>query len=300
MSVVSIVIKMKGKIRKLFGNQGQYVLLLYPLSLLIVFFLIPLGILIVFSFYLNVPEGLYKPGFTLEHYNRLFTNLFFWKKLWFTIQVSFVTTVICLLVGYPVAYHLARIRSDVRRNLYMIIIIGTLWITYIVRAYAWRIVLAGVGPISKFLMWIGIFDRPHSFVPGYWAVVIGLTYVFLPYMILALYSSISRISLDLEEASLSLGANRFKTFVRIILPLSKNGIIAGFLLVFTLSVGVYVTAKILGNPSEWTVAIFIGDRIIDLLNIPYGAAMSTVLIALVIGLLVLMAKLTGVSQRGRT
>lgn len=286
---------------KFFKNKIQYVLLSYPLGMLSVFFLIPLGILFIFSFYLNVPEGLYKPGFTFEHYVRFFTSSFFLKKMRFTIEVSLITTVICLLLGYPVAYYLVRMRSDVRRNLYMIIMIGTLWITYIVRAYAWRIALAGVGPISKFLMFIGIFDQPHSFAPGYWAVVIGLTYVFLPYMILALYSSISNISMDLEEASLSLGANRFNTFMRIILPLSRGGIIAGSILVFTLSLGVYVTAKILGNPAEWTLAIFIGDTIIDLLNIPFGAAMSMMLMTLVIGSLGLMAKLTGMAgKRGRT
>jgi ABC-type spermidine/putrescine transport system permease subunit I len=180
----------------------------------------------------------------------------------------------------------------------MITIIGTLWLTYIIRAYAWRIILAGVGPINKILTTVGILSEPISFAPGYGAVIVGLIYVFLPFMILTLYSSINNIDINLEEASLSLGANRLKTFLKVTLPLSRNGIISGVLLVFVLALGVYVTASILGNPSEWTLAIFIGDTITELLNIPFAAAMSMVLIALVIGSLGLLAMLTKAKQKG--
>ncbi|MGQ9760018.1 MAG: ABC transporter permease [Candidatus Methanomethylicaceae archaeon] len=278
----------------------RYILLSYPLAMLFVFFLLPLGALLVSSFYINVPGAFYKVGFTFENYIRFFTNPFYLRKMWFTIEMAFIVAVICLFVGYPVAYYLTRLRSGTLRNLCMITMISTLWLTYIVRAYAWRIILAGVGPLNKFLMAIGVFDEPHNFAPGYGAVVIGLTYVFLPFAILSLYSSISKIEVELEEASLSLGANRFKTFVWVILPLSKGGIISAFLLVFVLALGAYVTPKILGNPPQWPIAIFIGDIATDLMNIPLSAAMSIVLITIVLGSLGLMAKLTRMmGSRGR-
>lgn len=273
----------------------KYMLVGFPAFILVVFFLIPFGMLIVSSFYINTPGAFYEPGFTVENYVRFFSSTFYLQKMWFTIQISLITAAICLFLGYPTAYYLARMRSNTKRNLYMMIIIGTLWVTYIVRAYAWRIVLAGVGPISQLLVSIGILNKPQSFAPGYWAIVIGLVYVFLPFMILSLYNSISNIKKELEEASATLGARDIETFYRVLIPLSKNGIISGLLLVFVLSLGVYVTSSILGNPSEWTLAIFIGDTITEQMNIPLGAAISIVLITLVVGSLGLMAKLT----RGR-
>lgn len=280
-------------------SKIKYILLAYPLFALLIFFVVPLVMLIVTSFYTNVPTAFYEKTFTYENYLRFFTSSFYLDRMWLTIQISLITAILCLFLGYPTAYYLVRIPSDLKRNIYMGVIIGTLWITYIVRAYAWRIILAKRGPINTFLVSIGIFDKPHSFAPGYWATLIGLVYAFLPFMILSLYSSISNIDKELEEASLLLGANRLKTFAKIVLPLSKNGIISGFLLVFVLALGVYVTASILGGPSEWTLAIFIGKEITDQLNLPFGSAISIVLIGLVLGSLGLMSLLTTKASGGR-
>jgi len=272
------------------GGKLKY-LVAYPLGMLIIFFLIPLAMLIAFSFYYHPPGGFYEPAFTLENYTRFFTKVLYLKRLAFTVEISALTAVLCLMLGYPFTYYLTRIAS--RKRFYIILVISTLWLSYIIRSYAWTVILSKHAGISKLFAWVGIIEQTRSYTPGLFAVIIGLVYVFLPFMVLTLYGTLKGINREYEEASLNLGAGPWKTFVNVTLPLSKDGIISGALLVFILTLGAYVVPSILGKPQQWTMAIIIGDQATYESNVPFGASMALVLMVFAILTIGLIAKLGG-------
>ncbi|NIM99372.1 MAG: ABC transporter permease subunit [candidate division Zixibacteria bacterium] len=272
------------------GRRLRYILV-YPLGMLVVFFLIPLAMLVAFSFYHHPPGGFYEPAFTLENYIRFFTKALYLKRLAFTVQISFLTALLCLLLGYPFTYYLTRIAS--KKRFYVILVISTLWLSYIIRSYAWTVLLSRNAGISKLFVWTGLIEQPMSYTPGLLAVIIGLVYVFLPFMILTLYGNLKGISREYEEASLNLGAGPWKTFWNVTLPLSKDGITLGALLVFILTMGAYVVPSILGKPQQWTMAIIIGDQATYESNVPFGAAMALVLMVFAIAVIWIIARLTG-------
>ena len=272
------------------GVRLKYILA-YPLGMLVIFFLIPLAMLIVFSFYHHPPGGFYEPAFSLENYIRFFTKALYLKRLVFTIEISALTAVLCLVLGYPFTFYLTRIAS--RRRFYIILVISTLWLSYIIRSYAWTVLLSRSAGISKLFVWMGLIQEPQSYTPGLFAVIIGLVYVFLPFMILTLYGNLKSISTEYEEASLNLGAGPWKTFWNVTLPLSKDGIISGALLVFILTMGAYVVPSILGRPQQWTMAIIIGDQATYESNVPFGAAMALILMVFAIAIIWIIARLAG-------
>jgi putative spermidine/putrescine transport system permease protein len=286
--------------------NAKWYALAYPLFWLVVVFLVPLGLLVVFSFYVNVPGGSYRPGFTLENYARFFemsvvagwppieTNLYL-RQLWLTVEISLVTAGVSLLLGYPIAYYLARTERPRLRSLLLITIISSLWVTYVIRAYAWQVILASGGILSSVGVAIGFLSEPRSFYPGYWGLIVGMVYVFLPFMILTLYSSIRNIDDELLEASKNLGAGPTKTFRRVTLPLSKNGIVSGSALVFILALGAYVMPRLLGSSAERTLPVLIEAQIMGEQNYPFGAAMSIGLIIVVLAFLWVLVKFTSVT-----
>ncbi len=278
----------------------------YPLFWLVAVFLAPLALLVVSSFYVNVPGGSYRPGFTLDNYARFLdvspgsgwppieANIYL-RQLWLTIEISLVTAVVSLLLGYPIAYYLARMDRPWLRSVLLVTIISSLWVTYVIRAYAWQVILASGGILSSVGVAVGVLAEPRAFYPGYWGLVVGMVYVFLPFMILTLYTSIRNIDAALFEASKNLGAGPTTTFRRVTLPLSKNGIASGTALVFILALGAYVMPRLLGSSAERTLPVLIEAQIMGESNYPFGAAMSIGLIAVVLVFLWLMVRFTDVT-----
>jgi ABC-type spermidine/putrescine transport system permease subunit I len=266
-------------------------LLIYPLGMLIIFFLIPLAMLIIFSFYHHPPGGFYEPAFSFENYLRFFTKTLYLKRMAFTIELSALTSILCLVLGYPFTYYLARMAS--KKRFFIILVISTLWLSYIIRSYAWTVILSRNAGISKIFVWLGLIHRPQSYAPGLLAVIIGLVYVFLPFMILTLYGGLKNIHQEYEEASLNLGAGPLKTFWNVTLPLSKDSVISGCLLVFILTMGAYVVPSILGRPHQWTMAIIIGDQATYESNVPFGAAMAMILMIFAVSIIWIIARLAG-------
>jgi ABC-type spermidine/putrescine transport system permease subunit I len=222
---------------------------------------------------------------------RFFTKALYLKRLLFTVEISALTALLCLLLGYPFTYYLTRIASG--KRFYVILVISSLWLSYIIRSYAWTVLLSRSAGISNLFVWLGLLEQPQSYSPGLLAVIVGLVYVFLPFMILTLYGSLKSINREYEEASLNLGAGPFSTFRKVTLPLSKDGIISGSLLVFILTMGAYVVPSILGKPQQWTMAIIIGDQATYESNVPFGAAMALVLMLFAVLIMWLIAKLAG-------
>lgn len=276
------------------ANAKWYVLS-YPLAWLVAVFLVPLAMLVVFSFWVNIPGGQYEMGFTLENYARFLTSSLYLGQLWVTVKLSLLTAGISLLLGYPMAYYLARMNRPRLRSVLLITIISSLWVTYVIRAYAWQVILSSKGIVSSLGVAVGVLETHQSFYPGFWGLIVGMVYVFLPFMILTLYSSLRNIDGELLEASKNLGAGPARTFRRVTLPLSKNGIISGFALVFILALGSYVLPRMLGDSAQRTLPVLIERQIMGESNYPFGAAMSIGLIAVVLALLWLFVRFTGVT-----
>ena len=276
------------------ANAKWYVLS-YPLVWLVAVFLVPLLMLVVFSFWVNIPGGQYEAGFTLENYVRFLTTSLYLEQLWLTIELALVTSVASLLLGYPLAYYLARLDRPWLRSTLLITIISSLWITYVIRAYAWQVILASNGIISSLGVALGILETQTSFYPGYWGLIVGMVYVFLPFMVLTLYSSLRNLDGELLEASKNLGAGPLRTFRRVTLPLTKNGVASGTSLVFILALGAYVLPRLLGSGQQRTLPVLIEQQIMSESNYPFGAAMSIGLILVVLVFLWLLLRVTNVT-----
>jgi len=262
----------------------KHLIVSYPALALSLFFVVPLIVLIVVSTFQNVEGGFFEPVFTLENYVRFFGSELFQGRMIYTLQIAGVTTILSLAIGYPLAYYIATLDSERWRRVYLSVIVSSLFLTFIIRAFAWQVLLSNDGVVPTIAATIGILDEPTALAPSYLALVIGMVYVFLPFMVLTLYTSIRDVDDSLKEASRSLGARPLRTFREVTLPLTKNGIISGSMLVFVLSLGVYVLPRILGNPSEWTLAVLIGNQVGVEGNIPYGATIS-ILLLLVVGVI---------------
>jgi ABC-type spermidine/putrescine transport system permease subunit I len=269
----------------------------YPLTALVVLFAVPLVLLIAFSFFPKPSGGYYSFGFTLEHYVRAFTTPLYLERLAFTVALSGGTAFACLAVGYPVAYTLARMESRRKRQVYITAIVSTMWLTYIIRSYAIGVILSKNGVLNELITTVGIVSEPVFSSSGLLPVVLGMTYVFVPFAILTLYSSINNIAPELEEASKNLGADRFQTFRRVILPLSKRGVYAAWMLVFILALGAYIVPKILGDPPQWTLPVIIGDQVTLQLNVPFGAALALIMVTVVMVILALAYKFLNLGAR---
>jgi len=278
--------------------RTKYYVVSYPLFWLGVMFLIPLAVLFVFSFYSNISGGAYERATTLENYVRFLTSELYLGQLWLTIELSIITSVLCLLVGYPMAYYLMRVTRVWIRKTLMIAIIATLWITYVIRAYAWQVIFARDGILSRFGEAVGVLSEPASFYPSYEAIIVGMVYVFLPFMILTVYNSLRNVDEELIEASKNLGAGPFRTFRRVTFPLSKNGVVSGTVLVFILALGAYVLPRLLGSPSEWTLPVLIEQQITQESNVPFAAAMSIGLVVVVVGFLWAVVRATNLTAAG--
>ena len=263
----------------------KYLLVSYPTAILALLFVVPAILLIIVSFFVNVEGGFFEVGFTLENYVRFYESELYRSRMMYTLRLGVLTSLTCLVVGYPLAYYIARLESELWRRFYLSVIISSLFLTFIIRAFAWQVLLASKGLVPQLLMILGLRGDTSALVPGYLALVIGMVYVFLPFMVLTLFTSIRDVDRSLEEASRSLGAGPLTTFKEVTLPLTKNGIISGTMLVFVLSLGVYVLPRILGNPSDWTLAVLIGEQVGIQGNVPFGAALSIVLLTIVAAIL---------------
>ena len=275
-------------------RNAKYYILSYPLAWLVFVFLVPLGMLFMFSFWVHVPGTGYEPGFTLENYTRFFTSIYV-DQLWVTLELALVTALASLALGYPLAYYLARIDRPVLRNVLLITIVSSLWITYVIRAYAWQVILASRGILSSLGVATGVLETHQAFYPCYWGLVVGMVYVFLPFMVLSLYSSIRNLDGELLEASKNLGAGPLRTFRKVTLPLTKNGIASGTSLVFILALGSYLLPRLLGTPAQRTLPVLIEQQVMSESNYPFGAAMSIMLILVMLLFLWAIVRIANVS-----
>ena len=272
-----------GKRLKLFIQLGPGV------SWLVLFFFIPILVIFTYSFY-HYADALMEPAFTLENYVRAFTQQVYFRIFIKSLRYGFIVTLACLLIAYPCAYFLARTRYKRKEVLFLALIVP-FWTSIVVRTYAWKILLGTNGLVNYFLTQTGFIEDPIRFLYSERAVFIGLTHVFLPFMILPLYASIEKIDLSLEEAAEDLGASRLKTFLRVTIPLSLPGISTGCLMVFILTVGSYITPDLLGGPGEVMISNIIQKEYYVSFNWPFGSALAMLLLFIILVLILFYNRL---------
>jgi spermidine/putrescine transport system permease protein len=214
-------------------------------------------------------------AFELDNYADAFDATYL-PVLWRSVLYAFATTVLCLAIGYPVAYYIARYGGRYRNALIALLVLP-FFVNYLVRTYAWVALLADEGLVNNALIDIGLANDPIRMVSTPWAVIGGLTYGYLIFMILPVYGSLERLDRSVIEAGKDLYGTPFRTFLHVTLPQSKQGILAGAVLVFLPSVGDFVSAQLLGGTDQYMVGNLIQDQFFAANNWPFGAALTVVM-----------------------
>lgn len=250
---------------------------------LAVFFVAPLVIVIVVSLAARGPYGAIIYEFSISNFLRAFDGLYL-PAYWRTVWIATVTTLLCALVSYPVAYYIALKAPQQWRRPLLVLTVIPFWTSFLIRTYAWILLLRSEGVINSALMNLGLIDEPMKLLYNDFAVLVGQVYGELPFMILPIYVALEKLDKRLLEAAQDLGANRFWTFVKVTLPLSKPGLLAGIVLVFIPSLGAFVTPDLLGGAKSIMIGNLIQNQFTQL-NQPFGSALSLILAATVLLLL---------------
>lgn len=270
-----------------------------PYAWLFVFFLLPFLILLYISFVdqgesINPFKPIWDPvtgilSLKYENYwtifrdgegGALFQTIYieaYLRSIWYAL----LTALLCLLIGYPFAYFIARSSPAVRPALLMMVMLP-FWTSFLLRVYAWKGILADQGVVNKLLMFLGITSEPIQMLYTNVSMLVGMTYVYLPFMILPLYANLVKMDFRLLEAAYDLGTTPFKAFWLVTVPLSKAGIIAGFMLVFIPAVGEFVIPSLLGGPENIMIGRVVWDEMFTSNNWPRASALAVVMIALII------------------
>lgn len=240
---------------------------------------------------------------SLKSYQSLVNDPVYARVLLQTLRIALITTVLALLVSYPLAMFIARLKGH-KRTLAVVLLFLPFWTSYVVRTFVWLPMLGRTGLVNQALMSLGIIDKPlDALLYNEAAVYVGLVYVYTLYMTLPIYLSLEKIDRALIEAAYDLGATPFQTFRRVVFPLSLPGVWSGCTMVFLLSCGAYVTPQLLGGPSGQMFGNIIASQFLNANNWPLGAALSVVLMAVVLGCVYLASRRFGfqrlfVGERG--
>lgn len=265
------------------SNKFQKVTVAVIFGWLIFFVLIPNLLVLFTSFMTKDSSNLIEFTFSLESYGRLIDPLYS-QVLWNSLYMAGIATIICLVVGYPFAFMIAKLPAKYRPFLLFLVVLP-FWTNSLIRIYGMKIFLGVKGILNETLLSLGIISEPIRILNTEVAVIIGLVYILLPFMILPLYSSIEKIDGRLLEAAKDLGANAFQRFVKVIIPLTMPGIVAGCLLVLLPAMGMFYVADLLGGAKVLLVGNIIKSEFLVTRNWPFGSAISialTVLMALMI------------------
>ncbi|MEQ1965048.1 spermidine/putrescine ABC transporter permease PotB [Xenorhabdus khoisanae] len=269
------------KTRKLFQN----IVITGVVSWLMLFVFLPNLMIIGTSFLTRDDANLVQMVFSLDNYARLFDPLYA-EVLLHSLNMAIVATLCCLVIGYPFAFFLARMPKKLR-PLMLFLLIVPFWTNSLIRIYGLKMFLSTRGYLNDFLLWVGIIDKPFRIMYTPEAVVLGLVYILLPFMVMPLYSSIEKLDNSCLEAARDLGAGKLQTFIRIIVPLTMPGIIAGCLLVLLPAMGLFYVADLMGGAKNLLIGNVIKSQFLNIRDWPFGAATS-ICLTLVMGLMLLV------------
>jgi putrescine transport system permease protein len=255
-----------------------------PFAWLIVFFLLPFALVLGNAFGTNAPDSAppVALGLSLENFKLLFTDDLYVAAWLSSLRIAATATLACLLLGYPMAYAIARTDSR-RRPLLLMLVILPFWTSFLIRVYAWIGLLAENGILNQFLRWTDLAADPGTILGTEWAVQLGIVYAYLPFMVLPLYASLEKLDMSLLEAAADLGARPFAAFLTVTLPLSLPGIVAGCLLVFIPAVGEFVIPDLLGGTDTLMIGKVLWDEFFTNSDWPLASAVAICLLVLLVG-----------------
>jgi putrescine transport system permease protein len=275
---------------KRLGLTGRGAVTAVPYLWLVLFFLVPFAIVLKISFSTAqiamppyapllhwVSEKVVQVQLDFGNFMFLVQDNLYWKAYLNSIMVAAISTVLCLLIGYPIAYSIAR-SSPSSRNILMLMIVLPFWTSFLLRVYAWIGILKQNGLLNNFLVWIGVIHEPLQIMQTYTAVYIGIVYSYLPFMILPLYANLEKMDLTLLEAAADLGCRPWQAFYKITLPLSVPGIVAGCLLVFIPAVGEFVIPSLLGSPGMLMIGKVLWTEFFNNRDWPVASAVAIALL----------------------
>ena len=281
--------------QKAFGDLlWRWIVIVLPYLWLVLFFLVPFAIVFKISFsdpivaqppftplfdqsqnFLNWFQG------SLNNYLFLLEDNLYWVSYLRSIKVAFISTLFCLLLGYPMAYYIAQ-SAPTKRNVLLMLIILPFWTSFLLRVYAWMGILSTNGIINSVLLWIGMIDEPIQMLYTNFAVYLGIVYTYLPFMILPLYANLERLDLNLHDAAADLGGKPLQVFRDITLPVSLPGIIAGSLLVFIPAMGEFVIPALLGGLDSLMIGRTLYDEFFVNRDWPLASAVATILLLILV------------------
>ncbi len=267
--------------------------------LFVLFFVLPFGVMAAMSLLSGNPVSNPNAAFTTRHYQRFIEDSagIFHDALWSTLRIGLVTTVVSLLIGYPLAHWMARMHSRLGHALALMAVIAPLLTGIVVRTFAWMTILQDKGVINTTLISWGVISKPLPLMYNEFGTVVALVHIYVPFMVLTLIGVIGRIDERLEQAARSLGAGRFRAFLEVTLPLSLPGILAGSLLVFALSISAYVTPSLMGGTDVLTLPMLIAQQLGTSFNPNFAGALGVILLAVCLAIVVtynrVLARLAG-------
>ena len=272
-----------------------------PFLWLAVFFLLPFALVLAIALGTNAPDVAppVELGFSFKNFALLFSDDLYVAAWLSSLRIAATSTLIALLLGYPMAYAIARARPE-RRPLLLMLVVLPFWTSFLIRIYAWMGLLAKNGLIDQFLRWSGIADNPGSILGTEWAVHLGIVYAYLPFMVLPLYATLEKLDTSLLEAAADLGARPLTAFLTVTLPLSLPGIVAGCLLVFIPSIGEFVVPDLLGGTGTLMIGKVLWDEFFTNADWPLASAVAICLLALLVAPIALFQRQQARSLERRT
>lgn len=262
-------------------SAAAWLLLLPAAAWLLLFFIAPLFIVLAFSMMKAGVYGGVLPVFTLDNYQRVFDALYlstFLRSFW----IALLTTLICLLLGFPLAYFIAA-RPPGKRGALLLALMVPFWTNFLIRTYAWLTILrTNTGLVNGTLLSLGLIQEPLPLFGNDFAIVLGLVYAWLPDMVLPIYAALERLDRSLLEAASDLYAPRWRVFLRVVWPLALPGVVAGSMLVFIPSLGAFVTPALLGGGKSLMVGNIISNQFLSARDWPFGSALSALMMALML------------------
>lgn len=277
------------------NRLGRWLIILPPLVFLVVFFLVPFAFAFKISFAqtaVHIPpfsdllshsrDGVVGLSINLGNYAYLFTDDVYAISYLYSIKTAFFSTIACLLLGYPMAYAIAR-ASKANQNILLLIIILPFWTSFLLRVYALEGIIRDGGLLNSALLWLGVIHQPLQIMRTSFAVYLGIVYSYLPFMILPLFATLEKLDNTLLEASADLGSPPWKSFIDVTLPLSMPGIIAGSMLVFIPAIGEFVIPSLLGGPDNLMIGRLLWDEFFNNHDWPVASAVAVAILVLLAG-----------------
>lgn len=254
------------------------------------FVVIPFVLILGVSLSSSTPDGT-AAGFGLANYQRLFSPIFL-RQTVFSVALALMVSVICLIVTVPFSYFLSGFGRRVR-TIWLVFILAQMSLSEVLISFSWQVLLSRTSGVTNLLVWVGLMDKPISLVPSFWAMLIALVYMAVPFAVLVLFPTFSRLDRSLVEASRTMGASPIRAFVDVVLPTCRSALVTCGFSIYILTLGSVIIPQLLGKPQHWTLAVHITDQAIYQFNPPFAAALAVMLLAISVVVLLCAAYLRG-------